>query len=117
MKYSNIFNSVDFLFSEALRGRGFSCHQAFAYAYDEMELLREGENKFEVLATLTALFVLAKKNGVDFPSSDDFANDVLAELSRVYERYSSDLSGFELSLEEKNRLNSDMKIVAEEFLV
>ncbi|UMR30294.1 hypothetical protein MJ904_25460 [Massilia sp. MB5] len=116
MKYSNIFDSVDFLFSEALRRLGFNCHQAFAYAYDEMELIRRGKNGFESLATFTALFVFAKKNGVDFPLDDDFANDVLAELRKVYEASSCDLNEFDLSLEEKGRLISDMKIVSETFL-
>jgi hypothetical protein len=117
LSYRETLTLVDDLYRKATGTLHLNCYQAFAYAYDETELLRDGDKPSSWIISLTALFVCAHKYGVDFVLTDPFTNDVFTELSKSYGLYSVDIfDKLNMREEEVKEFLQDMKLVTEIFL-
>jgi hypothetical protein len=115
--YREAIDIINALFGDAIRSLHLNATQAFAYAYDETETLRDRDLPSSWIVTLTALFVCAKKHGSQINSENLFTSDVLSELSVAYDSASSAIFD-ELKIDEVESLElaEDLRVVADEYL-
>lgn len=115
--YREAIDIVNRLFGEAIRSLHLNATQAFAYAYDETETLRDRDLTTSWIVTLTALFVCAKKHGSQIDPDNLFTSDVLSELSAAYDSVSSAIFD-ELKIDEaeSRELAEDLRVTANEYL-
>ena len=117
LSYREVLVLVNDLYRKAISALHLNCYQAFAYAHDETELLRDEDKPSSWIMSLTALFVCAHKYGVDFIVTDPFTSDVFTELSKSYELYSPNMLGeLNMNEEEVKEFLRDMQLVTETFL-
>ncbi len=74
------------LYGRAIHDKGLTIYQAFAYAYDEMDVFLHAEADRTSIEAFTALFFVALKGGVEFVKDDPFTQDVFEELSVAYSK-------------------------------
>src|SRR6478672_9976623 len=105
------------LYRQAMQGLHLNCYQAFGYAYDETEHLRDVDEPSSGIISLTALFICADKQRVEFVRTDPFTSDVFAELSASYAVYSLSLfNQLNMKEEEIKEFLQDMQFVKQKFL-
>lgn len=117
IRYREAFNIIESLYKDAIRSLHLNPTQAFAYAYDETERLRDRNVASTWIVTLTALFVCAKKYGSQINRENLFTNDVVFELSRAY-TFRDPVMFCELEMNdlESEEFLSDARIVVRTYL-
>lgn len=116
--YREMLTLVANLYLRATKNLHLNSYQAFAYAYDETELVRDIDDLLSVVISLTAVFFFADQYGVEFELSDPFTNDVFAELSKSYSLFRTNmLNELNMSEDEVKEFLQDMKRVSEKFLI
>lgn len=94
--YRSLRDLVRDIYFSAPRDRGFNFYQAFAYAYDEVEVIFS-DGDFQNLCLLVALFICVEDSNIVLDLDDLFTQDVVGEIkSRVNEMdENSDLVGLD----------------------
>lgn len=87
MTYEEIQQMVQQLYDRALGLMQFRPEQAFAYVQDETELL-QGKDVYADALLQTAIYKFGEAHGLVLSKDSFYAQDMLAILSEVYERFS-----------------------------
>ena len=117
LSYRQVLALINGLYRHAMQSLHLNCYQAFGYAYDETEYLRDVDDPSSGIISLTALFICADKHGVEFVLKDLFTSDVFAELSASYSAYNPNLFDRQnIKEDEMVEFLRDMQLVEKRFL-
>ena len=116
MKYSEIRDVASRAFREGVERRGLNERQAFAFAYEHLGVLIEGEDAWSRLLALTAAFKAGAEANVKLAGDSPFTEDVLNVLRASYLREApSELERHRGSMGDEG-LQGDMEYVTATFL-
>lgn len=95
-EYRSLRDLVRDIYFSAPRSRGFNFYQAFAYAYDEVEVIFS-EGDFQNLCLLVAIFICVEDSNLVLDLGDPFTQDVVGELKSIINKMdeNADLVGLD----------------------
>ncbi len=103
-------------FNEAAERRKYTLLQSFAFTYEHFEILIDGDDCWQRLISLTAVFKVAVESGVKLLEDSMFTDDVLSALKSCYlDEAPLELSKHEAS-SELSDLRADMELISAKFL-
>lgn len=89
MNYSDMLYEMQALYRRGVHDKSLTMYQAFAYAYDEMDMFLHSQADSTRIAAFTALFVVVVEGGLEFVRDDPFTRDVIVELGAAYSKLPS----------------------------
>ena len=115
--YKESLNIVAGLFNSALNEFQFQSGQAWAYALDEIELLRNNDDPKENIIILTAVYKIALLNNVELSGDDDYTSDMIDDLKNAYRQFDECIfNGLDMNESEVSSLKSDMQLISDKYL-
>jgi hypothetical protein len=115
--YKESLNIVAGLFNSALNEFQFQSGQAWAYALDEIELLRNHDDPKENIIILTAVYKIALLNNVELSGDDDYTSDMIDDLKNAYRQFDECIfNGLDMNESEVSSLKSDMQLISDKYL-